>query len=136
MTKKSQFEIMGIAVIVVILILGMLIFFVLNQNQRQENIIKTYSNTEFAQNFIEVYLKTTTDCGKRSAGELVMACAKGSAITCSDGLTSCAKAAEVAQVTLDATVKTYNKQYGFKAAKISGELSGRSQSKSNRQNIL
>ncbi len=115
--NKGQFEIMGIAIIVVIILLGGLIFFVISQS-REENAVKEYSNTEFAQGYIEVLLKTTA-CNGYSVNELLKDCASDKAISCT-GKGSCEKAREVAEETLDKTLKAYNKEYIFRAAKDEG----------------
>lgn len=121
MTKKAQFEIMGIAVLVVIIMLGMLIFFVLSQSSREENIVKQYSNAEFAQGFLEVLLKTNVnECKGYYMEELIRDCASTNQISCttSGDKDSCEKAEDTAKAMLDGTLKKYNKGYSFKAVKI------------------
>ncbi len=115
--NRGQFEIMGIAIIIAILTLGGLIFFVISQS-REENAVKEYSNTEFAQGYLEVLLKTTA-CKGYAVNELLKDCASDKAISCADG-SSCEKARDVAKETLEKTLLTYNKEYIFRAAKTDG----------------
>lgn len=124
MTKKAQFEIMGLAFIVLILVVGMLVFFMLSQNQKHETIVKTYSNTEFAQNYIEVFLRTTTICPnvgstlQISVEELLKDCAGDQRLKCdSDQPDSCQKVEKMAKEKLDGTLKVYNQQYSFEVKK-------------------
>ncbi len=117
MTKRGQFEIMGIAIIVAILVFGILIFFVLGQGNKPENIVKQYSNTEFAQNFVNVLLRTTAEsCNGNTVQDLIIDCAGQKQITCGS-ISSCDKSKEIAQKALTDTLSAYNKQYKFTAAR-------------------
>ncbi len=112
--NKGQFEIVGLAILVLVITLGGLIFFVLNQGHREENAIKQYSNTEFAQGYIEVLLRTTADqCKGYTVNELLKDCASDEAITCEDNAKACGKAEDAAKAALDKTLKEYNKKYSF-----------------------
>ena len=82
--KKSQMEIMGLAIVVVLLILGLLfalrfVLFKTPQTYRKE-----YTETQLAANMLNTLLNTNTECNYISVSELLSDASKDNpSITCS-----------------------------------------------------
>ena len=73
--KKSQVEIMGLIVIVILLAVAM-IFVLQFTISRRPATIKTYSHAEIAENMLTAMLQTTTDCDGFTISELLKKCAE------------------------------------------------------------
>lgn len=115
MKKKSQMEIMGLAIIIILISLGMIFvvkFVVLNKPTEFK---KSFTQTELASNIINSFLRSTSsDCYGLSMTELLQDCAQSKTITCEDGLTSCAYVKEVATIIFSKTLVLWNLDYEFK----------------------
>ncbi|MBW2965812.1 hypothetical protein KY342_01770 [Candidatus Woesearchaeota archaeon] len=73
--KKSQVEIMGLIVIVILLAVAM-IFILQFTISRRPTTIKTYSHAEIAENTLTAMLQTTTNCDGLTISELLKKCAE------------------------------------------------------------
>ena len=104
MTKKSQMEILGLAIVIVLVLLAMTFtigFFKQSKNSRQG-----YVSSEIASNMINTFLKTNAPgCSRLSMTELIQDCFQSEGLTCDNGQTSCefvdSKASEIMRGTLD-----------------------------------
>jgi hypothetical protein len=74
MSKKSQMEIFGIALIVIIMALAM--FFFISSRLKASNIKQGYMDTEMAQNMLNTIFRTKTECGL-SVSDVAKDCATG-----------------------------------------------------------
>jgi len=118
--KKSQAEIIGLVIIILLITIGLLFFVrfvVLNPKQDAKG---SYVDSELASNMINVLLKTTTDCKKSSMTELFQDCAGFKRIECNDGMDSCAKIQQVSGEIFNKTLEEWRKPYSFKAYIIGG----------------
>ncbi len=120
--KKSQAEIVGLVIIVLLITVGLLFFVkfvVLNDSDSDPK--KNYVDSELASNMINVLLKTTTDCKKSSMTELFQDCAGFQRIECNDGMDSCSKIQQVSRNIFNNTLDEWKKQYNFKAYTVGGD---------------
>jgi hypothetical protein len=76
LNKKSQTEIIGITIVMVLIMLGIIFvirFVVLSDNY---NIKQEFDKSQMAANFMDAVLKTTTSCNQLTITELIMNCAE------------------------------------------------------------
>jgi hypothetical protein len=114
--KKAQMEIMGLAIIVILVALAMLFvvqFIVLRQ---PSEIKKTFTHKEMAANTVNTLLSTTTNCRQLSISQLVQDCAEGGYLICPDdpnnpNSNSCTYSRDIIQQILAATLDEWNKDY-------------------------
>jgi hypothetical protein len=74
--RKSQAEIMGIAIVMVLIMVGILFVIQFIVVPDSNNIKKTYSQKELSSNFLNAILKTTTSCNNMRMTELIQDCAE------------------------------------------------------------
>lgn len=107
-------EIMGLAVIIILLALGALFvvrFVILRPTEiRQEYVMKS-----LAVDSVTAILRTNTDCYGYSIKDLLMDCAEMRSITCIDGSGSCTHANASISKILDQTLNKWKKNYIFTA---------------------
>lgn len=56
-TRAGQFEILGLAFLVIIIVLGGLVFFMLSQQERSSDGVRSYENDQLAQTVIDTMLR-------------------------------------------------------------------------------
>ncbi len=102
--SQGQMELMGLAVIIVLVALGMLfaLYFVLSAPANANSHVR---ETMMAANFLNTLSRTTTDCFGRDVTWLLQDCAKGGSVDCPAGDTraaegSCERASALVQKTL------------------------------------
>ena len=130
--KKSQMEIMGLLVIIILIAIGMLFTVNYMIHRKPSEAKKTYTESQMASNILSAILKTSTPlnesselyCSKVDFTELLQDCARPKTITCKNGYGSCEYAAYYIEDMLNKTLGVYNKAYRFKAWEVNGnELS-------------
>jgi len=95
MKKKSQMEIMGLAIIVILLTLGLLFFIKVIISKEPSTSKQSFTQTKTAANMVDVMVKTTTkNCHGTEIRQLLQDCAENhnnpnSLIQCENGETSC-----------------------------------------------
>lgn len=85
MKKKSQMEIMGIAIVVVII--SLVLVFVINYaaHRKPTEYRKEYAGSQLATNVVKTLLSTTAvDCYDMTFSELFQDCVEGSSVICGD----------------------------------------------------
>lgn len=113
MRKKSQMELIGIAIVVVLVSLGMLYVVSFNLSSKQSKLKKTFTHTELASNTISAMLKTkAVQCGDVTITELLQDCVRGSSINC-NGTSSCDYANKTIGFILNKTLIKYKKAYNL-----------------------
>lgn len=114
--KKAQMEILGLAIIVVLLIMGVLFAVRIALLNNTEEYRSDYLNTQLAANTLNTLLLTTTECRGLQVKELLQDAAKAQpSITCS-GMPSKSFVQSVTQNILGATLgQELKKQYYLKA---------------------
>ena len=112
MNKKAQFEMIGLAIVVMLVVLGMFIAIRFKMIEQPTDTQKEYSQTQLASNFLNTLILTNIpDCGDRLMRELLIDCADTRAINCPDGKDSCTKANETIDKILSQTLIKWQKKY-------------------------
>ena len=117
--KKSQTEILGLAIVVVIVLLGA--FFVLNFLVFKEPSLyrKSFVSSELASSMLNVFLKTNAkECLRKPISELIGDCIQGSSICCSgcdtsSEIDSCKFVESFANDIFAETLDKWNYKYEF-----------------------
>src|SRR3989344_284730 len=135
--KKSQMEIMGLAIIVILITVG--IFFYIGFRARQQPVDQKqeFGNVQLATNIINSILETTTEnCYGLTFSEVLQRCASNTGGYCSEGVTttycdyfrSQLKAQQPSDPAgiLDLTLDEWVPNYGFYVKKVGDdtEISG------------
>jgi len=88
--KKSQMEILGLAIVVVIILVATVFFVKFSALKTSANYRGDFISSELASNMLNTLLKTNArECSQLTITELLQDCAQGVAVTCNDGKTSC-----------------------------------------------
>ena len=88
--RKGQMEIIGLAIVVVILLIGMVIALRFLVFKKPDSTRASFVSAELASNTINTFLETTAiDCSKTKMEELIQDCAQGTERICSNGKGAC-----------------------------------------------
>ena len=114
--KRSQMEIMGLMIVVILLIVGVLFAIKFVVLKKPPETRQTYSRTQMASNMgIALMSSTTENCRDTAIKNLLIDCAEwpenGGTITCGDGMKSCDYASEAISTILNNTLDTWNVRY-------------------------
>ena len=121
MAKKSQMEIMGLLIVVILMILGMLFVVKFIILKPQGNIKQSYADTVLAANLKNSVIFFTTDCRKQDVQTLLKDCVVGGIIDdCPGGTNSCEYAVEKIEEIFDETLNVWNRDYRFEACLLDG----------------
>lgn len=115
--KKSQMEIMGLVVIVILITLGMFFVVKFMINKPPSEIKKSYTRTELAANLLNTLLKTTSeDCYGMTVKDLLVDCAENKDTECENAKPSCEYVLTITKTIFDETlVKWGNQLFDLKA---------------------
>lgn len=127
--KKSQMEIMGLLVIIILLAVAMLFTVNYMIHKKPSEAKKTFTESQLASNILSAILKTSTPqdkadllyCHKVDFTELLQDCAQFETIQCDNGKYSCEYAGEHIRDMLNKTLGEWNKAYRFKAWRVYGD---------------
>jgi len=119
MRDKGQMEIMGLA-IVVLLVSMSLIFAVFAVFFKEPKDFKgSFTQAQMASNMLNTFLKTkSADCSDLTMTELLQNCAQnpsGPSITCENGMNSCEYAEDTASTIFSKTLDEWKVNYEFRA---------------------
>jgi hypothetical protein len=135
--KKSQTEMMGIVVVVILITLALLFVLSFIVLRKPSTLKKQYTQSEIAANTLNALLETTTPCNRQRVRELLQDCAANApgTIYCPGGLYSCDYTESVINELFDKTLAAWNIQFEFTATltniKVSrGYCSGEKKSQS------
>ena len=115
-SRRSQMEIMGLMIIVVILSLALLFVIKAVFLKKPQETTQSYETSKLVSSFVGTLLQTTSDCtGDTTLQDLLIDCAKnpGGSITCSNGEDSCNYANETIATILDQTVSIWGDASGY-----------------------
>jgi len=115
--KKSQAEIIGLAIIVILITMGLLFFVKFGILDKKDNSKESFVNSELTSNMVTVLLKTTTDCKKSSVSDLFQDCAGFEKFDCNDDGThdSCDNLNKTIDRIFSRTLEEWKKPYKFMA---------------------
>ncbi|MBI4145003.1 hypothetical protein HY493_02250 [Candidatus Woesearchaeota archaeon] len=113
MPKQGQMEILGLAVIVVLILMGVLfaIQFVLKAPAAQ--IEQQYKESQLAAGLLTTMLGTTSDCRGASVTELLQDCAVFKSLECPHD-DSCGEAGYAINTMLSGTLQQWRRAYRFR----------------------
>ncbi len=86
--RNAQMEIMGLAIIMILVILGLL-FGLKYLTSEPEEVKREFEEKTLATSFLNTMLGTTSECHQATFRELVQDCAQGGQVRCPSGLGSC-----------------------------------------------
>ena len=110
--KKSQMEIIGLMVIVILISLSILFILQFVVQKSSSDIKKSYTHTQLAANTLNALLKTTTDCKEQDITDLLRDCASGETIFC-ENKGSCQVAIDIINEIFSKTLLVWSKQFEF-----------------------
>ncbi|MBI4150107.1 hypothetical protein HY488_01755 [Candidatus Woesearchaeota archaeon] len=121
LTKKGQMEMIGIAIVVVLIVIGATLFLTLSIKPASKA-HAAFAQKELAQNIVDALVKTVTTCRGLDFAAVLEDCAKNgdSGIVCEDTRRSCQYAREEISGILDRILGTRTFQYRFSATKDLG----------------
>lgn len=122
--RKGQLEIMGLAIIIVIIIFGILLSLIFLR-PKESSLKPDLTDSTLASNMIDVILKTTLDCKDIELKSLLQDCAEGvvNKEYCSaTDKDSCGKVTRIINESiLQKTLDIWKKKYTFRASVIGGQ---------------
>ncbi len=115
MSKKSQMEILGLAVVIVLILLGFLLYLRFGMNGNNAD-FEEFADPKMAASTLNAMLKTTVSCDskKYSITELLQDCYNWKMVYCG-GQDSCTFAENSLGIMLDTSLKQWGKGYWFLA---------------------
>lgn len=116
--KKSQTEIVGLLIIVIILSLALLFVIKAMFLKKNPEITQTYETRKLTSAFVNALFQTTSGCtGDTTIQDLLIDCAKnpfsGGSITCSNGQDSCVYVNETIAIILQETIDSWGYSTGY-----------------------
>jgi hypothetical protein len=113
--RKSQADIAGIALAVILAVFAVL-FFVKNSGNEDLLVFDDQINSKISSKFILTLLDTTADCNNMNLEEILLFCAEGKNLPCAD---ACQNFEEITQDIFSKTFDRWNKAYYFT---VTGDL--------------
>ena len=113
MNRRAQMEILGLAIIVVLVMMGVLFAIQFVLRAPSQEIAQEYERSELASSLLTTILGTTTECRQASVTELLQDCARFTRISCPPRGNSCAELDFVIEKMLDGTLETWRQDYNF-----------------------
>ena len=121
-SKRAQMEIMGLAIIVILIILGMMFVIQFVVFKQSDETKKTFTQSQVASNLLNTMLRTSLpDCSDTELKQILRDCAlhyedERNRIVCSDSLDSCEFANKTIQYMLNSTLVEWgNQSFNFEA---------------------
>jgi len=108
--RKGQMEVMGLAIIIILVILGIL-FGIQFLKEEPTEIRAEFEQKTLATSFLNTMLGTTSNCHKATFRELVQDCAQGGQIACPSGRNSCQEAQQDFQFMLTEVLDSRKQGY-------------------------
>lgn len=114
MTRKAQTEIIGLAIVVILLVIGMTFVIRFSLSKDFVDIKSEFYSSELASNWPNTFLNTKSEnCNELSMTELLQDCGHGKSISC-NGQISCDYVEETAIKIFGDTLDVWKVDYEFK----------------------
>ena len=114
--KNAQTEIIGLAIVVILLIVGMTFVIKFILSKEPVDYKKQFTQAEIASNLLNTFLKSNSkDCNGLTMTELLQDCAQTKSIYCENGKVSCNYANQTAALILSQTLEQWKIDYELKA---------------------
>ena len=115
-TKKSQMEILGLAIVVVLILIATIFVVRFIAFAPPANYRNTFVSAELASNTLNTFLRTSAGaCSQLTMTELLQDCAQAASVTCDNGENSCDYAESTAKSIFSKTLNSWNMSYEFLA---------------------
>ncbi len=112
--RKGQMEIIGLAIVIVIILIGIVIAVRFLDFKKSDSTRAGFVSAELASNTINTFLETTAiECSKAKMSELIQDCAQGTERICSDGKGACEFVRSAADEIFTKTFKKWKTKYKF-----------------------
>ena len=112
--KKGQMEIIGLAIVIIIILIGMAIAVRFMVFKKPENTRAGFVSAELASNTINTFLETTAaDCLKSKMKDLIQDCADGTERICGNGQGACDFVRSAADEIFTKTFRKWKTNYKF-----------------------
>jgi hypothetical protein len=117
MARKAQMEIMGLAIIVIIIIIGLVFSLRFMRPVETQDLKDTFTDSTLASNLLNVMLKTTLECKDIELKNLLQDCAEGIATKeyCPGKTDPCAFSKEIITLLLTDTLTVMKRDFVFEA---------------------
>ena len=112
--KKTQMEIMGLAIVVILIIIGMLFVVRFVMVRKPAEFKAEFTQAQLASNMLNAFLKSNTGCSDMSITELLQDCGQSQSVYCS-GRLSCEYVKDTAKSIFIETLEKWNYEYRFSA---------------------
>lgn len=111
---KAQMEILGLAIVVVIILVAAMIYLRLSAGKKEIDYRNPFTSSETASNMLNTFLDTTSrDCSRLTMTELLQDCAQLGAFVCENGQNSCDYAESAANEIFSKTLDKRKVKYEF-----------------------
>ncbi len=112
--RKGQMEIIGLAIVIVIILIGTVIALRFLVFKKPESTRASFVSAELASNTINTFLETTAvECSKVKMEELIQDCAQGTERICSNEKGACEFLRDAADEIFTKTFKKWKTKYKF-----------------------
>lgn len=114
--KKSQMEILGLAIVVVLILVATIFVVRFLVVKSPTEYRKGFISAELASNMLSTFLKAAAkDCSQLTMTELLQDCAQARSITCDSGQDSCKYVESTANQVFEGTFDKWSMKYEFLA---------------------
>lgn len=110
--RKGQMEILGLAIIVVLIMLGVLFAIMFVLRAPSSDTAAKYRESQLAASIVTTMLGTTTSCRGATVTELLQDCAVFERLDC-NGASSCDEADAAIEEMLEGTLQAWKRSYTF-----------------------
>jgi hypothetical protein len=109
---RSQMEIMGLVIVVILLTLALLVVVQFVVLKKPSEVRKVQTDAQLAANLLNSVLQTTTPCKKYQIRTLLQQCVSGNDMVCG-GVSACTYANRTIGYLLNDTLNAWGKMYNF-----------------------
>ena len=115
-SRRSQMEILGLAIVVVLILMGIILVFRFLGRQEPSCYRASFVSAELVSNMLSTFLKTSSpECSYLTINELMQDCAQAASIVCGNSMDSCQFVKETAKNVFNQTLDTWHMKYEFTA---------------------